>query len=188
MANRRRRQPNLILGACAGAAAGLIASWAMVRFNHLIAPENGRSDKPDDRHAHRRIGARPNDIDGTLPDEPGSIQAASAVAEPMLGRPLTEREKEIAGPVMHYLFGATVGAMYGAAAEVDESATRGAGTAYGIGIWLIADEIGMHAAGFATTPTDYPPSRHAATLASHIVFGLTVEAVRRMLRGRAASS
>ena len=186
MANRKRRRANPVLGACAGAAAGLIASWAMVRFNHLIGPADGRSDKPDDRHAERRLDARPNDTDGTLPDEPGSMQASSALARPVLGRELTQREKLIGGPILHYLFGATAGALYGAAAEVDDSATRGAGLPYGVTVWLIADEIGMHAAGFATKPTDDPLSRHASTLATHMVFGLTVEAVRRALRGHPA--
>ena len=183
MGNRRRRRANPVLGALAGAAAGIVGSWAMVQFNHLVDPGTGASDKPGDPYAHRRDDARPNDMDGTIPDEPGSMQAASAVAQPMLGRALDEREKEIAGPVMHYAFGATVGALYGAAAEIDQSATRGAGVPYGVSVWLIADEIGMHAAGFATRPTDYPLSRHAATLGTHIVFGITVEAVRRLLRG-----
>jgi hypothetical protein len=155
----------------------------MVRFNHALAPEHSRSDKPGDRFARHRIDARPNDTDGTIPDEPGSIQAASVVAEPVVGRLLTRREKEVGGSVMHHLFGATVGALYGAAAEKDRSVTNAAGISYGITVWLVADEIGMHAAGFATKPTDYPLSRHAAALATHIVFGLTVEAVRRALRG-----
>ena len=188
MGNRRRRQPNLVLGACAGVAAGLVGSWTMVRFNHALAPQDGGTDKPGERFAHHRDTARPNEMDGTIPDEPGSIQAAEALAEPVLGRPLTWREKEVGGSVMHYLFGATVGALYGAAAERDRSVITGAGSTYGIAVWLVADEIGMHAAGFATAPEDYPPSRHAAALASHIVFGLTVEAVRRALRGQPARS
>jgi putative membrane protein len=186
MANRRRRRGNAWLGALAGAAAGLVASWVMVRFNHLIGPNTSVSDKANDRYASRREGARPNDTDGTIPDEPGSMQAASAIAEPVLGRELTEREKDIGGPVMHYVFGATVGALYGAAAEFDRLPTRGAGLPYGTSVWLIADEIGMHAAGFATRPADYPLSRHVATLSTHLVFGVTVEAVRRMLRGMPA--
>jgi putative membrane protein len=182
MAQRtRRRVANPVLGGLIGAVAGIVGSWAMVRFNHLIDPGTGTSDKPRDRHAERRIEARPNDTDGTLPDEPGSMQAASAISERTIGRPLTEREKLIAGPVMHYAFGATMGACYGAAAEIDRSTIRGAGIPFGATVWLVADEIGMHAAGFATHPADYPLSRHAATLASHIVFGLTVEAVRRTL-------
>jgi putative membrane protein len=183
MANYNRSRPSPMLGACAGIVGGLAASWAMVRFNHFIGPDDGRADKPGDRFAHHRDDARPNDTDATIPDEPGSMQAASAVAKPLMGRPLTVREKEIAGPVMHYLFGAAVGAVYGIAAEKDSSAARGAGIPYGIGVWLFADEIGMHAAGFATHPADYPVSRHAAALASHIVFGLTLEGVRRTFRG-----
>ena len=182
MANRRQPRPQLWLGALAGAVGGLAGSWAMVRFNHLIDPDT-TTDKPGDAYAHRRDDARPNDTDGTIPDEPGSMQAASAMAQPVLGRPLSEREKEIGGPLVHYLFGAAVGALYGAAAEADRSVTQGAGIPYGITVWLVADEIGMHAAGFATHPADYPLSRHAATLATHIVFGMTVEGVRRGLRG-----
>jgi Protein of unknown function (DUF1440) len=182
----RTRQGSPALGAVAGALGGLAGSWTMVRFNHIIQPAGGGSDKPDDRYAHRRTDARPNDTDGSIPDEPGSMQVASAVAKPILGRPLTEDEKEIAGPLVHYLFGATTGAIYGAAAEIDPSTTRGAGVPFGVGVWLLADEIGMHAAGFATKPTDYPASRHAATFATHVVFGLTVEAVRRLLRGTAS--
>jgi len=184
MSSRRRRHSSPVLGAIAGAAAGLVGSWAMVRANHALSPGTGTSDKPGDLHAHRRVNARPNDTDGTIPDEPGSMQAASALAEPVLGRPLTTREKEAGGPIVHYLFGAAAGALYGAAAETDRSVTAAAGIPYGIGVWLIADEIGMHAAGFASRPTDYPLSRHASALATHIVFGLSVEAVRRLMRGR----
>ncbi len=179
----RIRQGSPALGAVAGALGGLAGSWTMVRFNHIIGTDSTGSDKADDRHAHRRTNARPNDTDGTIPDEPGSMQVASAIAQPILGRPLTDDEKESAGPLVHYLFGAATGALYGAAAEIDPSTTRGAGVPFGVGVWLLADEIGMHAAGFATRPTDYPFSRHAATFATHVVFGLTVEAVRRMLRG-----
>ena len=117
MSNRRPQRPHPILGGLAGAVGGLAASWVMVQFNHLIDPGTGQSDKPGDRFAHRRVNARPNDTDATIPDEPGSMQAASAVAEPFLGRTLSEREKEIAGPAVHYLFGAAAGAAYGVAAK-----------------------------------------------------------------------
>lgn len=186
MANRRRSQRSVVRGALAGTLAGLAGAWVMVRANHLMDPGTGASDKPGDPYAHRRVDARPNDTDGTIPDEPGSMQAASALAAPVLDRPLTEREKEIGGPFVHYAFGAAAGAVYGAAVEVDRTAARGGGMVYGIAVWLIADEIGMHAAGFATSPTDYPLSRHAATLATHIAFGLTVESVRRLIRGTPA--
>lgn len=178
------RRPNPALGALAGAIGGLAGSWAMVQFNHLIAPNGNASDRPGDRHAHRRADARPNDTDGTIPDEPGSMQAASAIAEPVLGRELTEGEKEVGGPIVHYLFGALAGAFYGASAELRPETTAGAGIPFGASVWLAADEIGMPLAGFATNPAHYPLSRHAAAFGTHLVFGVTVEAVRRLLRGR----
>jgi len=58
-----------------------------------------------------------------------------------------------------------------------------AGLPFGAAVWLVADEIGMQAAGFARKPTDYAASRHAGALGSHLLFGLTVECVRRALAG-----
>jgi putative membrane protein len=178
------RERNPMLGALAGAIGGLAGSWTMVQFNHLIRPNNGAaSDRPGDRSAHRRVNARPNDTDGTTPDEPGSIQAAETLAEPVLGRELTEREKQIGGSAVHYLFGATVGAIYGASAEIKPETAAGAGIPFGTTVWLVADEMGMPLVGFASNPIHYPASRHAAAFASHVVYGLTVEGVRRLLRG-----
>jgi hypothetical protein len=39
-------------------------------------------------------------------------------------------------------------------------------------------------AGFAGPPNEYPLARHASALGSHLAFGLTLEAVRRLLLGR----
>jgi putative membrane protein len=173
----------VVVGALAGALGGVAGAWAMVRFNHALG---GGSFRFGDAHPHRRVRAQPNDTDGTFSDEPGTMQAASAVAEPVLGRPLRDHEKEIGGPVVHYLFSAVIGALYGATAEVQPSATVGAGIPFGTAVWVAADEIGMPLAGFASDPRDYPLSRHASALGSHIVFGLTVEGVRRLLRGNPA--
>jgi hypothetical protein len=153
----------------------------MVQFNHALG---GGSSHPADAHEHRRQRAQPNDTDSTISDEPASIQVAEAVAEPIVGRQLTEREKTVGGSVAHYAFGALVGAMYGAAAETRPSTAAGGGVPFGVSVWLGADELGLPAVGLAAAPQNYPLSRHAAAFASHVVFGVTVECVRRMLRGR----
>ena len=126
----------------------------------------------------------PNDTDGTFPDEPASMQVASLAAEPVMGRTLSEDEKEVGGSIMHYLFGALMGSMYGAAAETEPSTTVGAGVPFGAAVWLAAAEAGVPLAGLSASPTRYPLSRHAAAFGSHVVFGMTVEGVRRLLRGR----
>jgi uncharacterized membrane protein YagU involved in acid resistance len=78
--------------------------------------------------------------------------------------------------------------MYGASAETQPSTTAGAGVPFGTAVWLAADEVGLPLAGLSAPPTKYPLSRHLTAFASHMVFGLTVEGVRRLLRGQPAAS
>jgi hypothetical protein len=172
---------NALLGAAAGAAGGLLGSWMMVRFNHMMGDvelDNGSARAP-----WYRRNATPNDTDGTISDEPASIQTAEALSEGLTGEELTQSEKRIGGSIMHYAFGAVAGAMYGAAAEQTPGATAGFGLPFGATVWLAADEIGLPLAGLAAPPTHYPLSRHAAALGTHLIFGATVEGVRRLLRG-----
>jgi putative membrane protein len=170
---------NPLLGAAAGAAAGLLGAWMMVRCQHLIG------GNPDDGHGHpeRRVAASPNDTDGTFTDEPASIQIATATTKAVTGRPPGERSKEIGGSIVHYGFGAAVGALYGAAAESHPDTTAMAGLPFGAAVWLAADEVGVPLAGLARNPAEYPAYRHLTALASHLVFGVTVEGLRRVLRG-----
>lgn len=177
-------KPNPLLGAAVGAAGGLLGAGMMVAFQHMVG---GTEDRKDQR-PHRRAEATPNNTDGTFPDEPATIQAAEAVSRDVFGHEPTERQKQVGGSALHYGFGAAVGALYGMAAELEPRTAAAAGLPFGAAVWLAADEIGVPLAGFASKPTDYPVTRHAAALASHLVFGLTVEGVRRALLGRAHSA
>jgi hypothetical protein len=175
-------QGNAVLGAAAGVAGGLLGSWMMVRFNHLVGGvenANGNSRRPE-----YRDNAAPNDTDGTISDEPASIKTASRIGQAVVDRPLTEAERRVGGSLMHYAFGAIAGGLYGAAAERSPAVRQAFGLPFGATVWLAADEIGLPLAGLAAPPTEYPMTRHAAALGTHLVFGATVEAVRRLLRGR----
>lgn len=178
--DRTRRTPSPWLGAAAGALGGAAASWAMVAVNHAI----GGTENESHPHQHRRQDASPNDTDSTISDEPASMQVASRAGQAVTGRPLAEREKKIGGSVLHYMFGASLGALYGAAAEFGPGTTALAGLPFGTSVWLAADEVGLPLLGLARKPTEYPLPRHLAAFASHLVFGLTTEVVRRQLRGR----
>ena len=168
----------------AGAVGGIVASSAMVLFNHLLAAAGVGAEDYGQHHQERRLDAKPNDADGTISDEPATRKAASMTAEAVTGRPLDEREKDFGGPIAHHLFGAAVGAVYGAAAAVTPAVTAGGGIPYGVFVWLAAAESGLPLAGLAKPPSAYPPARHAASLATHMVFGAVVEAVRRVLTRR----
>lgn len=167
------------LGAMAGALGGLVGSWMMVRFNHLV----GGIDENKRRQPEHREAASPNEHDGTISDEPASLQVASIAAEAVTGRPLPAAAEDIGSAIFHYGFGAIAGAIYGAIAEVRPAATVAAGAPFGAAVWLLADEIALPVTGLSRMPTAYPLSRHATALGTHLVFGLTVEGVRRAFRG-----
>ena len=176
-------EPRTMAGAAAGALGGLVGSWMMVRFNHVVGGRRANQRG----HAEHREQASPNAHDGTISNEPGSIKMAALAGEAVAGHPIGEREQESLAPLFHYGFGMVVGALYGALAEREPQATMMAGLPFGATVWVVADESGLPLAGLSAPPTEYPPARHASALATHLVYGVAVEAVRRALRGRRRS-
>jgi hypothetical protein len=107
---------------------------------------------------------------------------ANAISVAVFDRELTRREKDVAGVAFHYAMGATSGALYGAVAEAVPEVDAGAGLPFGAAVWLIADEGIVPAVGLSKSPAEYPLSIHVYSFASHLVFGLTTELVRRAVR------
>jgi uncharacterized membrane protein YagU involved in acid resistance len=75
-----------------------------------------------------------------------------------------------------------VGAVYGLLAEFAPRATFGLGAGYGTAVALGLDEMIVPALGLGAPAMETPPSTHAYGLASHLVYGLTLEGVRRIVR------
>jgi len=173
----------------AGAAGGLVASWVMNQFQALWSrmaygverPHGAQSLQPGSpRHGvARELQERGRDREA----DDAAVRTAVIVSDRLLGLELAEREKkEMAGAVVHYAFGVATGGLYGAIAELKPATTAGAGLPFGAAVWLIADEIIVPALGLSKPPTEYPPSTHAYSIASHLIYGLTTEIVRREVR------
>jgi hypothetical protein len=159
-------------GLVAGVAGGVVASWAMDRFQYWWLSFGG-GDELQLQQTPSAEGKR---------DEPATVKTASAISERVFGHSLTTREKEIAGPVVHYAVGTTAGAVYGVTAEYEPDVTTLAGIPFGAAFWMVVDEGALPLLGLAKGPTAYPISTHAYALASHLVFGLTAEVVRSTVR------
>ncbi len=95
---------------------------------------------------------------------------------------MTKSEKKIAGTAVHYSLGTAVGGLYGAVAELAPEVTAGIGLPFGAAFWLVVDEGAVPLLGLSKGPTEYPISTHAYALASHFIYGLTAEVVRRAVR------
>ena len=169
-----RRDASLWKGALAGLLGGLVASWVMERFQSAVPAEAFvellGEDTADEGGGEDEAG------------EPATVRTAEAIAEGAFDHDLTEREKEVAGPAVHYAFGSSMGALYGATAEAWPEAAEGFGLPFGTVFWLVADEAAVPALGLSEPPTEHPPSVHVYALASHLVYGLTADLVRRAVR------
>lgn len=157
----RDGRPSVWKGALAGCAGGLVASWVMSQFQTQL----------------QRIVPQPKPQDG----EDATKKTASAISD-AFGHQLSQDEKETAGPAVHYAFGSLMGALYGAMAETMPATTAGFGVPFGTAVWLGADEVAVPMLGLAPAPTDTSPSVHAGALASHWIYGLTTDVVRRAVR------
>ncbi len=180
-------------GLAAGLIGGLVASWTMNRFqdvwSKLAKDIDGWSDNEFQNvwgecseGLEERSDSQFSTLSPQAPQDDTTVRAASAVSEGLFNHRLTETEKKIAGPAVHYSLGTGVGGLYGAAAEMVPKVTAGIGLPFGAAFWLVVDEGAVPLLGLSKGPTAYPLSTHAYALSSHFVYGLTAEVVRRAVR------
>jgi uncharacterized membrane protein YagU involved in acid resistance len=164
-------------GAVAGLVGGLVGTYFMSEYQALwTRAVNG--------YEPQSAGGRHDARDWQEKNEGGQNAnelAAQALARQTAGRELSERELEIAAPLMHYGFGAATGAAYGIFAERARWAPAGNGMGFGTLVWAGADEIAMPLIGWAR-PQRYPIESHFQSFTAHLVFGLATELTRRAVR------
>jgi uncharacterized membrane protein YagU involved in acid resistance len=148
-------------GVIAGLVGGVIAAGVMsLAHKGLARPQTAPAEQQDD----------------------ATIKVANGIARWLLGRPVPEDRKPLAANVVHYAFGAGVGAVYGGAAELVPRVTMMLGVPFGLAVWLGAHVITVPALGLAEPPTRQPRSKEGLELLLHVVYGVVAETVRRLLR------
>ncbi len=171
---------NYTAGLLAGTASGLVASWLMLRFiqgpgfhlqESLKTQDNRNQDAAEQQHR------------GLDQPETVTMQAADTFASHAPGgRHLSRAEKERGGTVVHYVFGALMGAAYGLVCEYNTLPGVGLGTVFGTVLWLNTDLWSVPATGFAKWPTQEPAAAHLSHWLAHLVYGTGLETTRRLLR------
>ncbi len=166
----RGHEPDPLQGIVAGVAGGILASFLMEQFqaawstvSKQINPQPAQQNKPK--------------------SEPATVQTANAIYGAIADRKIPADKRPAVAETVHYMMGATSGAIYGLAAELMPIATVGGGLAFGASVWMIADNVAVPAFGLAQPPTKTPIGTHIYALASHLVYGVATEAVRRAVRG-----
>jgi len=172
-------QRNLWRGVVAGAVGGLAASWVMNQFiagpgkELQAAVETNGVKQKDDQNQQR---------DGE-PKEDATMKAADAVVNVATGGGhLSKEEKKQAGPVVHYAFGAVMGGVYGGLAEYSSGVTSGFGTTFGSMLFGGADVLAVPLLGLSPLPSKDDSVKLVSPFAAHVVYGVTTEFVRRIVR------
>ena len=138
-------------GVAIGAVSGLAASWLMLQFiegpgKRWLAAGKTEQDQEQERLRQERDG----------PDTPESVamQAADTFASHAPGgRHLTLDERRKGGTLVHYGFGALMGAFYGGTTEVAPVLGAGVGVPFGTLLWG-GDGSGVDSCGWLRQVAD----------------------------------
>jgi uncharacterized membrane protein YagU involved in acid resistance len=158
----RKKKDQVYKGLIAGAVGGLAASWIMTQFQTALSKAAGQ------KNPHEGQG------------EDATVKTAEKISSEVMEHELTPEEKKSAGPFVHYAYGTGIGALYGGLAQKQKVTTSGFGSAYGAAAWALGDEIAVPALGLGKKPTETPLTQHLQTLVAHVVYGVTLEGVRRL--------
>ena len=159
----RSRRNATYKGFIAGAAGGLAASWVMTRFQFLLAHALGHTDPHDGQ------------------EKDATVKTAQRISSKLWDHTLSPEEEKKAGPLVHYAYGTGLGALYGGLAEKYKASKTGFGSAYGAAAWALGDEIAVPVLRLGTKPTETPLNQQFQMLAAHLVYGITLEGVRRLV-------
>jgi len=186
----RRHRPSAWKGLVAGLAGGLAATVAMTQFQNgwqqaSEALQDGKKRDPRKSKSQSQKEGQESQKQESQKED-ATMKAAGKVAA-AVGHPLSFQQKKKAGPVVHYGFGASMGALYGVLHEVAPKSLRTlnpvlVGVGYGSALFVSADEVAVPAFGLSESPKKTPISAHVYGLASHVVYGVTGEMVRRTVR------
>lgn len=166
-----RDEADIAKGLLAGLMAGFLATWAKAKMQAKLS-QLEKAEQPPKQEADNSDGE----------EKPSTVKAAEAVSSKVFKHALSDKERKLAGPAVDYGFGTIMGGVYGAAAENMPGLEAGGGLLFGAGVWLFADELGVPAAGLAKWPNKYPAKTHVSGLVGHLVYGFTLELLRKMIR------
>ena len=174
------RETHAIRGILAGVAGGLVASWVMNEFMSGPGKKLQGAVQTEEQNWHDQIA----EVQGENKDkEDATMKAADRIVKVVTGgRHLSWEEKQKAGPVVHYAFGALMGGVYGGLAECAPAVTAGMGTGFASVLFGGADLFAVPALGLSQEIQKENAVKLANPFAGHLVYGVTVETVRRIVR------
>jgi putative membrane protein len=104
------------------------------------------------------------------------------LAEKFAGHELVGTQKDVATDAIHWGFGALTGAAYGALVEYYPAATAKDGATFGIALSSLTHGTVLPAMGLGAKPEEQTARERTSEMATHVVYGVVTETVRRVVR------
>jgi putative membrane protein len=112
----------------------------------------------------------------------GEPEPPAVPAENLAGHELVGTQKEFAVEAIHWGFGALTGAAYGAVVEYYPAATAKDGAGFGMALSSLTHGTVLPAMGLSAEPEELTARERSSEMASHVVYGVVTETVRRVVR------
>lgn len=168
---------SVLAGLAAGVAGALAmdaisAAWSLGRRRILRGGEKSllhHGGRPDVERA-KRTGKTSGDEESVA-----TTKIAERIAKPLLGRRLNKSERHYGGQIVHYGYGALLGAVYGLSGRGLPAVRSGHGTVYGAATWLIGVEVAMPLLKLMKPPHKHSFEEHAFSLVSHLGYGAVLQ-------------
>lgn len=164
-----------------GGAAGTLAMGGYWRIAQAVLGSDPRAaTRGDGPHALADISL----VGAHHTEEESSTAAMGRIAYTRLaGKPPESPETaSTLSYVVHYGYGIAQGGLFGALGSGRMDRIVAEGAAYGTGLWLFGDELGISLLGLADGPGRYPLSQHLARWGAHIAYGVALSATTTVLR------
>jgi putative membrane protein len=112
----------------------------------------------------------------------GEPEPPTVLVEKLAGHELAVQQKEAATTAIHWGFGALTGAAYGGLAEYYPAATAKDGAGFGMALASLTHGTALPAMGLSAKTEDQTKRERTSEMASHVVYGVVTETVRRAVR------
>jgi hypothetical protein len=146
-----------------GAIAGAVGVWVMDQVGWGMYLRENREALRQEQEAR---------VEGKDVAHVAAGKLAGAV-----GRTLSPEQPHPAGIAVHYALGMIPGALYGVLRNRIDRLGTGRGLVYGLGLFLVNDEILAPVLGLASGPLAYPWQAHVRGLVAHVVLGAATDTI-----------
>lgn len=150
---RPLHERSLLKGALAGLIGGLVATAAKTLGEKIYPPRTHGEPEPPE-----------------------------VLAERVAGHSLSSSGKAVAAETIHWGFGALAGTAYGVLAEFYPAATAKEGASFGLTLAALTHESALPALGLSAEPAEQTTREHTSEMITHVIFGVTTEVVRSLVR------